>query len=139
MKFVDFACPRLYSLPTLMRQSVAANRTSHIGHPGSSSNNAAAINKLLEKKKEYDAVSALERASAVFLSRIEGLGEDCETMADAGEVHGQVLDQWPKMFQILSLFLSSQGHTVDEGDDPLETEGQVLVRIPIEDLQTASQ
>ncbi|KAF8876502.1 hypothetical protein BD779DRAFT_1475637 [Infundibulicybe gibba] len=131
-----------------MRQSVAANRTSHIGHPGSSSNNAAAINKLLEKKKEYDAVSALERASAVFLSRIEGWAriarqwrtqEKSYVYTRPTLVHGQVLDQWPKMFQILSLFLSSQGHTVDEGDDPLETEGQVLVRIPIEDLQTASQ
>jgi DASH complex subunit DAD2 len=41
--------------------------------------------KLLEKKKEYDAASALERASALYLQRIEALGEDCEIMAKAGE------------------------------------------------------
>lgn len=105
-----------------MRQSVAPSRISHA--PGSSSQaaTAAAAAKLLEKKKEFDAVSALERASSLFLERIEGFAEDCDIMADAGkgnftacpcftrmmtssrEVHGQVLEQWPRMFQILSLF-----------------------------------
>jgi hypothetical protein len=63
-----------------MRQSVAPNRASQ-----SSSASAAALSKLIEKKKEYDAVSALERASALYLERIEALGEDCNTMAKAGE------------------------------------------------------
>jgi len=50
--------------------------------PGGSS--AVALAKLIEKKKEYEAVSALEHASALYLERIEGLGEDCDIMADAG-------------------------------------------------------
>ena len=106
-----------------MRHSVAPNR---ISQAGGHSNSAAAHAKLLEKKKEYDAVSALERASALYLERIEALGDDCEVMAKAGEgqpyplihyvfpnqtyhnqVHGQVLAQWPKMFQILSQFRES--------------------------------
>lgn len=107
-----------------MRQSVAANRTSHGAGLSSQANSAAAAAKYLEKKKEFDAVSALERASAVLVERIEGLGEDCDIMAEAGQghyhysstrpshadsiilhlVHGQVLEQWPKMFQILQLF-----------------------------------
>jgi len=86
---------------------------------------------LLEKKKEYDAVAALERASALYLQRIETLGSDCETMAKAGEVHGQVLEQWPRMFQILSLFLASREK--QEGEDV--SEGQRLVRLPIDELQ----
>jgi hypothetical protein len=106
-----------------MRQSVAANRASHGATLNSQANSAAAAVKLLEKKKEFDAVSALERASALYLERIEGLGEDCDIMADAGQgktfasllsvrltlfpAHGQVLEQWPKMFQILSLFCKS--------------------------------
>ncbi len=61
-----------------MRQSLAANRASVNAHP-------AAIAKLLEKKKEYDAVSALERASALYLQRIDGLAEDLDVMADAGQ------------------------------------------------------
>lgn len=68
-----------------MRQSVAASRASHGASLNSQANSAAAAAKLLEKKKEFDAVSALERASALYLERIEGLGEDCDIMADAGQ------------------------------------------------------
>ena len=64
-----------------MRASMAASRQSQL--PGSVANAAAAA-KLLEKKKEFEAVAALERASAQFLKRIEDLGEDFDTMADAG-------------------------------------------------------
>jgi hypothetical protein len=67
-----------------MRHSVAANRTSHAASLNSQANSATAASKLLEKKKEFDAVSALERASTLYLERIEGLGEDCDIMADAG-------------------------------------------------------
>jgi hypothetical protein len=66
-----------------MRQSVATNRVSHAA--SSQVNSAAAAAKLVEKKKEFEAVSALEKSSALFLRRIEGLGEDCDIMADAGE------------------------------------------------------
>ena len=105
-----------------MRQSVAPNRVSQIPHPSST-----ALARLLEKKKEFYAVSALEKASALYLERIEGLKEDCDIMANAGEgwfafengsfsvefspVHGQVLAQWPKMFQILSQFCKSGLYT----------------------------
>lgn len=62
---------------------MAASRASHAAYP--QTNSAAAAAKLLEKKKEFDAVSALERASALYLERIEGIGEDCDIMADAGQ------------------------------------------------------
>jgi hypothetical protein len=65
-----------------MRQSIAPNRTSYALHPSAQ---PAATTRLLEKKKEYDAVSALERASALYLQRIEGLAEDLDVMADASE------------------------------------------------------
>lgn len=64
-----------------MRQSLAANRTSYASmnvHP-------AVITKLLEKKKECDAAAALERSSALYLQRIDGLAEDLDVMADAGQ------------------------------------------------------
>lgn len=69
----------------IMRQSVAVNRTSYAAPLASQINSAAASAKLLEKKKEYDAVAALERASTLYLERIQGLAEDCQTMADAGQ------------------------------------------------------
>lgn len=67
-----------------MRPSVATNRVSHAASLTSQANSQAAAAKLLEKKKEFEAVSALEKASTLFLRRIEGLGEDCDIMADAG-------------------------------------------------------
>lgn len=68
-----------------MRQSVAPNRISHAASLSSQISSAAAASKLLEKKKEFDAVSAFDRASALYLSRLEALGEECDIMAAAGE------------------------------------------------------
>ncbi|KAF5351926.1 hypothetical protein D9756_007457 [Leucocoprinus leucothites] len=116
------------------RQSSLAGRASHASSQSSQGGSSAALAKLLEKKKEYDAVAALERASALYLQRIEALGEDCEIMAKAGEIHGQVLEQWPRMFQILSLFLASREQTGSED----ASEGQRLVRLPLEELQQQS-
>lgn len=64
-----------------MRQSVIPTRQSHV--PNQAVNPAAAA-KLLEKKKEFEGVQALERASVQFLKRIEALGNDFDVMADAG-------------------------------------------------------
>ncbi|OSD01304.1 hypothetical protein PYCCODRAFT_1478583 [Trametes coccinea BRFM310] len=119
-----------------MRASMAASRQSQA--PGAIAS-AAATAKLLEKKKEYEAVAALERASAQFLRRIEDLGEDFDVIADAGVVHGQVLEQWPNMFRILSLFLSQrQQHQGEEDENvPVPATGERLVRVPIEELRQA--
>ena len=68
-----------------MRTSVAPNRVSHAHALTAQANNPAAAHRLLEKKKEYEAVAALERASALFVKRIEALADDCEVMADAGQ------------------------------------------------------
>jgi hypothetical protein len=39
----------------------------------------------LEKRKEYEAVLALDKVSAELVERLEALGDDCEIMADAGQ------------------------------------------------------
>lgn len=64
-----------------MRQSIAPLRQSHLPNP---SLNSAASAKLSEKKKEFEAVLALEKASTQFLKRIEGLADDFDNIADAG-------------------------------------------------------
>jgi len=71
--------PNLVSMST--RQPSAAASASRGSH-GSSS---AVMTKFLELKKEYDAVSALEQASALYLQRVEALAQDCEIMAEAGQ------------------------------------------------------
>ncbi|KAM5536587.1 hypothetical protein V8D89_009682, partial [Ganoderma adspersum] len=56
-------------------------------------------------------------------------------MADAGIVHGQVLEQWPNMFRTLSLFLS-QREQLDENAST-SSGGEQLVRVPLEELRRA--
>ncbi|CAL1707848.1 unnamed protein product [Somion occarium] len=120
-----------------MRQSMASSRQSHAPPQAPS---APAQAKLLEKKKECEAVIALERASANFVRRIEALGDDFDVIADAGTVHGQVLEQWPNMFRILDLFLSTrQQNTEREEQRSTASSGERLVRIPIEDLQASTE
>ncbi|KAG0695925.1 hypothetical protein DFH29DRAFT_1005005 [Suillus ampliporus] len=117
-----------------MRQSVAPNR---ISHTASQANSAAAISRLQEKKKEFEAVAALERASALFLKRIEGLADDCEVMADAGQVHGQVLEQWPLMFQTLSLFSVNSTRPTPVTTPRYSRETGLFV-FPLDELQTGA-
>jgi hypothetical protein len=76
-----------------MRPSTTSARTSYAPsssqpqpqqpqpHPPPS---AAQLARLADKKKEFEAVDALQRASALFLRRLEGLADDCEAMAEAG-------------------------------------------------------
>lgn len=116
-----------------MRHSVAPSRMSQAA---SQVTNAVAMTRLLEKKKEYDAVAALERVTTLFLNRIEGLADDCEVMADAGQVHGQVLEQWQNMFRILDLFLANrQQHGIGDSAVAESAPGERLVRIPLDELR----
>ncbi|KAK7037574.1 hypothetical protein VNI00_011066 [Paramarasmius palmivorus] len=117
-----------------MRPSTIGNRSSYAPGVSSQANSAANLAKLLEKKKEYEGVAALDKASTAFLERITGLMEDADVMANAGEALGQVLEQWPKMFQILNLYLSSRADA-SEGQETESEQGQMLVRIPIDELQ----
>lgn len=66
-----------------MRPSSTSSRASHA--PGSQAPpSTALLARLADKRREVEAVDALQRASALFLRRLEGLADDCEAMADAG-------------------------------------------------------
>ncbi|KIK91302.1 hypothetical protein PAXRUDRAFT_830956 [Paxillus rubicundulus Ve08.2h10] len=61
-------------------------------------------------------------------------------MADAGQVHGQVLEQWPNMFRILGLFLANRQNSAQSESEESETvlcsvTGERLVRIPLDEVQ----
>ncbi|KAI0258686.1 hypothetical protein BC834DRAFT_974903 [Gloeopeniophorella convolvens] len=127
-----------------MRSSVAASSRS--SQAPSQPASAALLTRLAEKKKEFEAVDALQHASALFLKRLEGLADDCEVMADAGVVHGQVLAQWPQMFRTLDMFLAAreaaamaaEGAERDANTSYLPPGGR-LVRVPLDELQQAEQ
>ncbi|TFK91086.1 hypothetical protein K466DRAFT_483535, partial [Polyporus arcularius HHB13444] len=116
------------------RASVVPNRHSQL--PGSaSSSSTAAVAKLAEKKKEFEAVAALERSSAQFVVRTEDLGDDFDINPGATlVVHGKVLQQWPDMFRILDLFLSHRDQRTEGEDASVTTTGERLVRVPIDQL-----
>ncbi|KAF8499561.1 hypothetical protein F5888DRAFT_1683249 [Russula emetica] len=126
-----------------MRPSTTSTRASHA--PGSQAPpSTTLLARLTDKKKEIEAVEALQCASTLFLHRLEGLADDCEAMADAGIVHGQVLAQWPQMFRILILFAAAReaSSAAKTGDDDagVDTDTDVppggrLVRVPIDELQ----
>jgi hypothetical protein len=68
-----------------MRQSSAVNRSIYAYGGSSQSSSAALQARLLEKKKEFEAVSALENASSLLLKQIESISADVDIMADAGQ------------------------------------------------------
>lgn len=69
----------------MRKSSIYSSRASHAGAVASQASNAQLLAKLLEKKKEFDALCALERASSEYVRRMEAMSVDCEVMADAGK------------------------------------------------------
>ncbi|KLO19489.1 hypothetical protein SCHPADRAFT_64278 [Schizopora paradoxa] len=95
----------------------------------------AAQTYLLEKMKEYAALEALERTSADYVRRMENIDLDCNLMADAGKVLGEVHAQWPEMFRILSLAVPQKGSSDQQADGAEGNECEILVRVPLDELQ----
>jgi hypothetical protein len=73
----------------------------------------------IEKRKEVEAILALERATAEVASRFDALSHDLDVVAEAAKgahlkpsrhcpnisaVHGSVLAHWPHMFELVALF-----------------------------------
>jgi len=85
--------------------------------------------------KEYAALAALERASADYVQRIENIDLDCNLMADAGKVLGEVHAQWPEMFRILSLAVPQQADPGVQANGTDGSECEFLVRVPLDELQ----
>ncbi|KAH9180012.1 hypothetical protein EDB89DRAFT_1841697 [Lactarius sanguifluus] len=99
---------------------------------------------LNQKKKEAE-LSMRRSAPVRSSSNAEGLGDDCEAMANVGAVHGaigKVLAQWPQMFCILNLFrdwLHAEGAEMETDDASLPPPGERPIRVPINELQQAEQ
>ncbi|EIN12030.1 hypothetical protein PUNSTDRAFT_63459 [Punctularia strigosozonata HHB-11173 SS5] len=115
-----------------MHQSAASSR--HLSIGGS----MATSRKLLEKRKEYEGVVALAEASDTFLKRIEALSKDLDDVAAAGQVMGEVLEQWPSMFRILGLILEGRDEAERaQAEAAAISTGDRLVRVPVDELGAA--
>ncbi|KAF9792532.1 hypothetical protein BJ322DRAFT_53694 [Thelephora terrestris] len=90
------------------RQSIASR-----SQFGQSSAQSAATQVLRNKKKEYEAISALEQSCAELISTLEDMATDLNTTAEATIAIGKAMEHWTEMFQILSISLealSAQDH-----------------------------
>ena len=92
----------------MLRPSLAPSRPSTSAQPRAShipyGTAQSQRDKCLEKRKELEAVSALERASAHFLTHLESLAANTELSAEGAKAMGNVMAQWPNMFRLVSLF-----------------------------------
>jgi hypothetical protein len=99
-----------------MRPSTTSTRASHA--PGAQAPpSATLLARLTDKKKEIEAVEALQRASTLFLRRLEGLADDCEAMADAGI--GACMYPRPRVPGWLALGRTSRGLLLSSVRRPL--------------------
>lgn len=115
--------------PDMHRQSIASR-----SQFGQSSAQTATTQALRNKKKEYEAISALEQSCAELITTLEEMATDLNTTAEAtiGTVSppsaaewyfdclvaiGKAMEHWTDMFQILSISRAlrfdkpSRGHT----------------------------
>ncbi|KAH8119600.1 hypothetical protein DFH11DRAFT_1565898 [Phellopilus nigrolimitatus] len=122
----------------MRKSSVYPVRSSQAGSLSSQASSVQLNAKLYEKKKEYDALRALERLSAEYMQRLDAIDLDCNVMADAGKIHGEVLSQWPEMFRTLSLSVpqsASQAQPDAPNSPDVPQACERLVRVPVDELQ----
>ncbi|EJD49552.1 hypothetical protein AURDEDRAFT_161109 [Auricularia subglabra TFB-10046 SS5] len=106
-----------------------SSRASYLPVSGSTSGQSAQA-KLAEKKKEYEALAALERASAEFRQRLDALSAQGDIMADGVETLGEVLSNWPNMFKLVNLFVDPEQQASDQ-----PTEANRLVRLSVDAVE----
>lgn len=68
----------------IRKSTISSVRSSHAGSLASQHSNAQLQAKILEKKKEFELLSTLERMSAEHVHRLDAIHVDCDVMADAG-------------------------------------------------------
>ena len=93
----------------MRKSSVYSVRASHAGSLASQSSSAQAEAILLEKKKEHDALLALERVSNEYLRRLEAIDYDCNIMADSGRgmLFAFIVAEWTRAQVMISSWRSA--------------------------------
>jgi len=96
---------------------------------GQSSVQTATAQALRNKKKEYEAISALEQSCAELIATLEEMTTDLNTTAEATIAIGKAMEHWTDMFQILSISLEAL-NVQDQPSPPNR-----LVRLSLDALQ----
>ncbi|KAH7339315.1 DASH complex subunit Dad2-domain-containing protein [Rhizoctonia solani] len=120
------------------------NRMSSLGQPrqstiASGQGSSVAQQRYIDKKAEYEGVSALNAASELMVQQLEDIASRTDLMADGGVAIGSVLANWPNVWRIIGLAASAgQGHSQDSDGvhvDEAETVPR-LVRIEVNNSET---
>ncbi|KAF9650569.1 hypothetical protein BDM02DRAFT_1323337 [Thelephora ganbajun] len=106
------------------RQSIASR-----SQFSQSSAQIATAQALRNKKKEYEAISALEQSCAELIVTLEEMATDLNTTAEATIAIGKAMEHWTDMFQILSISLEALS-AQDQPSPPNR-----LVRLSLDGLQ----
>lgn len=72
---------------------------------GQASSNAQ--QRYIDKKAEYEGVSALNAVSELMVQQLEEIASRTDLMADGGVAIGSVLANWPNVWRIIGLAASS--------------------------------
>ncbi|KAF8606370.1 hypothetical protein BDV93DRAFT_604367 [Ceratobasidium sp. AG-I] len=89
------------------------NRMSSLGQPrqstiASGQASSVAQQRYVDKKAEYEGVTALNAASELMVQQLEEIASRTDLMADGGVAIGSVLANWPNVWRIIGLAASGQ-------------------------------
>ncbi|CAE6446748.1 unnamed protein product [Rhizoctonia solani] len=122
------------------------NRMSSLGQPrqstiASGQGSSVAQQRYIDKKAEYEGVSALNAASELMVQQLEDIASRTDLMADGGVAIGSVLANWPNVWRIIGLAASAgQGHIQDPDAVHVDEAGVEtvprLVRIEVNNSET---
>ncbi|QRV93772.1 DASH complex subunit Dad2 [Ceratobasidium sp. AG-Ba] len=116
------------------------HRMSSLGQPrqstiasGQASSNAQ--QRYVDKKAEYEGVTALNAASELMVQQLEEIANRTDLMADGGVAIGSVLANWPNVWRIIGLAATAgqsqaQGGAAEGDEAGVETVPR-LVRIEV--------
>ncbi|CAE6412606.1 unnamed protein product [Rhizoctonia solani] len=125
------------------------NRMSSLGQPrqstiASGQGSSVAQQRYIDKKAEYEGVSALNAASELMVQQLEDIASRTDMMADGGVAIGSVLANWPNVWRIIGLAglaaSAGQGHSQDPDGVHVDEAGVEtvprLVRIEVNNSET---
>ncbi|CAE6415196.1 unnamed protein product [Rhizoctonia solani] len=122
------------------------NRMSSLGQPRQSTiatgqGSSVAQQRYIDKKAEYEGVSALNAVSELMVQQLEDIASRTDLMADGGVAIGSVLANWPNVWRIIGLAASAgQGNGQDPEGMPVDEAGVEtvprLVRIEVSNPET---
>ncbi|CAE6508142.1 unnamed protein product [Rhizoctonia solani] len=110
------------------------NRMSSLGQPrqstiASGQGSSVAQQRYVDKKAEYEGVSALSAVSELMVQQLEDIASRTDLMADGGVAIGSVLANWPNVWRIIGL-AASAGQSSGQGPEGMLVDEAGVETVP---------